>query len=120
MWRQPGRLPERPCEVSGGQSTLFGKLRHQESLVESRNHELFCPSFLPRREPPSAAAGSRSGTARLAELKSDLVVVDPLLTRSPNAQRTHTSEIRPVVGANVGRFDFIFNPILDGRWLRTG
>jgi hypothetical protein len=31
-------------------------------------------------------------------------------------ERTYTSEIRPIVGAHVGRFDFIFNPILDNSW----
>src|ERR1700690_1328333 len=31
-------------------------------------------------------------------------------------QRTYTSEIRPIVGAHVGRFDFIFNPIVDNSW----
>jgi hypothetical protein len=31
-------------------------------------------------------------------------------------QRAYTSEIRPIVGAHVGRFDFIFNPILDNSW----
>jgi hypothetical protein len=30
--------------------------------------------------------------------------------------RTYTSEIRPIIGAHVGRFDFIFNPILDNSW----
>lgn len=31
-------------------------------------------------------------------------------------QRTYTSEIRGIVGAHVGRFDFIFNPIFDNSW----
>jgi hypothetical protein len=31
-------------------------------------------------------------------------------------ERTYTSEIRPIVGAHVGRFDFIFNPIVDNSW----
>jgi hypothetical protein len=30
--------------------------------------------------------------------------------------RKYTSEIRPIIGAHVGRFDFIFNPILDNSW----
>jgi len=30
--------------------------------------------------------------------------------------RTYTSEIRPIVGSHVGRFDFIFNPIIDNSW----
>jgi hypothetical protein len=31
-------------------------------------------------------------------------------------ERTYTSEIRPIVGGHVGRFDFIFNPIVDNSW----
>jgi hypothetical protein len=31
-------------------------------------------------------------------------------------ERPYTSEIRPIVGAHVGRFDFIFNPIVDNSW----
>ena len=31
-------------------------------------------------------------------------------------QRRYTSEIRPIVGAHVGHFDFIFNPIVDNSW----
>jgi hypothetical protein len=31
-------------------------------------------------------------------------------------ERTYTSEIRGIVGAHVGRFDFIFNPIVDNSW----
>jgi hypothetical protein len=31
-------------------------------------------------------------------------------------ERTYTSEIRPIVGAHLGRFDFIFNPIVDNSW----
>lgn len=31
-------------------------------------------------------------------------------------QRAHTSEIRGIVGAHVGIFDFIFNPIVDNSW----
>ncbi len=30
--------------------------------------------------------------------------------------RTYTSEIRGIVGTHVGRFDFIFNPIVDNSW----
>ena len=30
--------------------------------------------------------------------------------------RAYTSEIRGIVGAHVGRFDFIFNPIVDNSW----
>ncbi len=30
--------------------------------------------------------------------------------------RSYTSEIRGIVGAHVGRFDFIFNPIFDNSW----
>jgi hypothetical protein len=30
--------------------------------------------------------------------------------------RTYTSEIRGIVGTHVGRFDFIFNPIIDNSW----
>jgi hypothetical protein len=30
--------------------------------------------------------------------------------------RRSTSEIRPIIGTHVGRFDFIFNPILDNSW----
>ena len=29
---------------------------------------------------------------------------------------TYTSEIRPIIGAHLGRFDFIFNPIVDNSW----
>jgi hypothetical protein len=29
---------------------------------------------------------------------------------------TYTSEIRPIIGTHVGRFDFIFNPIVDNSW----
>jgi hypothetical protein len=31
-------------------------------------------------------------------------------------ERPYTSEIRPIVGAHVGRFDIIFNPIVDNSW----
>lgn len=31
-------------------------------------------------------------------------------------QRRYTSEIRPIIGTHVGRFDFIFNPILDNSY----
>jgi hypothetical protein len=31
-------------------------------------------------------------------------------------ERTYTSEIRPIIGAHIGRFDFIFNPIVDNSW----
>ena len=31
-------------------------------------------------------------------------------------QRPYTSEIRPIVGAHLGRFDLIFNPIVDNSW----
>jgi hypothetical protein len=31
-------------------------------------------------------------------------------------QRAYTSEIRGIVGTHVGRFDFIFNPIVDNSW----
>ncbi|MDP9008153.1 MAG: hypothetical protein M3N91_05510 [Pseudomonadota bacterium] len=31
-------------------------------------------------------------------------------------ERTYTSEIRPIIGTHVGRFDFIFNPIVDNSW----
>lgn len=31
-------------------------------------------------------------------------------------ERAYTSEIRPIIGAHVGRFDFIFNPIVDNSW----
>lgn len=31
-------------------------------------------------------------------------------------ERAYTSEIRGIVGAHVGRFDFIFNPIVDNSW----
>ena len=31
-------------------------------------------------------------------------------------ERRYTSEIRPIIGAHVGRFDFVFNPILDNSW----
>ena len=30
--------------------------------------------------------------------------------------RRYTSEIRPIIGTHVGRFDFIFNPIVDNSW----
>jgi hypothetical protein len=30
--------------------------------------------------------------------------------------RTYTSEIRGIIGAHVGRFDLIFNPIVDNSW----
>jgi len=30
--------------------------------------------------------------------------------------RPYTSEIRPIIGTHVGRFDFIFNPIVDNSW----
>jgi hypothetical protein len=30
--------------------------------------------------------------------------------------RTYTSEIRPIIGGHVGKFDFIFNPIVDNSW----
>ena len=30
--------------------------------------------------------------------------------------RTYSSEIRPIIGSHVGRFDFIFNPIIDNAW----
>jgi hypothetical protein len=30
--------------------------------------------------------------------------------------RRYTSEIRPIVGAHLGRFDLIFNPIVDNSW----
>lgn len=32
------------------------------------------------------------------------------------AERTYSSEIRPIVGAHLGRFDLIFNPIVDNSW----
>jgi hypothetical protein len=35
-------------------------------------------------------------------------------------ERTYTSEIRPIIGAHVGRFDFIFNPIVDNSWNGVG
>jgi hypothetical protein len=31
-------------------------------------------------------------------------------------QRSYTSEIRGIVGTHIGRFDFIFNPIVDNSW----
>ena len=31
-------------------------------------------------------------------------------------ERTYTSEIRPIIGVHLGRFDFIFNPIVDNSW----
>ncbi len=31
-------------------------------------------------------------------------------------QRAHTSEIRGIVGTHLGRFDLIFNPIVDNSW----
>jgi|HubBroStandDraft_2_1064218.scaffolds.fasta_scaffold137208_2 hypothetical protein len=31
-------------------------------------------------------------------------------------QRRYTSEIRPIIGTHVGRFDFIFNPIVDNSY----
>lgn len=31
-------------------------------------------------------------------------------------ERRYSSEIRPIIGAHVGRFDFIFNPILDNSY----
>ena len=31
-------------------------------------------------------------------------------------ERTYTSEIRGIVGIHAGRFDFIFNPIIDNSW----
>jgi hypothetical protein len=31
-------------------------------------------------------------------------------------ERPYTSEIRPIIGTHVGRFDFIFNPIVDNSW----
>jgi hypothetical protein len=31
-------------------------------------------------------------------------------------ERAYTSEIRGIVGTHVGRFDFIFNPIVDNSW----
>jgi hypothetical protein len=30
--------------------------------------------------------------------------------------RRYTSEVRPIIGAHIGRFDFIFNPIVDNSW----
>ena len=30
--------------------------------------------------------------------------------------RSYTSEIRPIVGTHIGRFDFLFNPIVDSSW----
>jgi hypothetical protein len=30
--------------------------------------------------------------------------------------RKYTAEIRPIIGVHIGRFDFIFNPILDNSW----
>ena len=31
-------------------------------------------------------------------------------------ERRYTSEIRPIIGTHIGRFDFIFNPILDNSY----
>jgi len=31
-------------------------------------------------------------------------------------ERAYTSEIRGIVGTHVGRFDFVFNPIVDNSW----
>ena len=31
-------------------------------------------------------------------------------------ERKYTSEVRPIVGAHLGRFDLIFNPIVDNSW----
>jgi hypothetical protein len=31
-------------------------------------------------------------------------------------ERRYTSEIRPIIGTHVGRFDFIFNPIVDNSY----
>jgi hypothetical protein len=31
-------------------------------------------------------------------------------------ERTYTSEIRPIIGTHLGRFDIIFNPIFDNAW----
>jgi hypothetical protein len=31
-------------------------------------------------------------------------------------ERTYTSEVRPIIGAHLGRFDLIFNPIVDNSW----
>ncbi len=31
-------------------------------------------------------------------------------------ERTYTSEIRPIIGAHLGKFDLIFNPIVDNSW----
>jgi hypothetical protein len=31
-------------------------------------------------------------------------------------ERTYTSEIRPIIGAHLGRVDFVFNPIVDNSW----
>jgi len=31
-------------------------------------------------------------------------------------EHAYTSEIRPIIGTHVGRFDFIFNPIVDNSW----
>ena len=31
-------------------------------------------------------------------------------------ERAYSSEIRPIVGAHLGRFDLIFNPIVDNSW----
>src|SRR5258708_5109808 len=33
-------------------------------------------------------------------------------------ERRYTSEIRPIIGTHVGRFDFIFNPIVDNSYDR--
>jgi hypothetical protein len=35
-------------------------------------------------------------------------------------ERRYTSEIRPIIGTHVGRFDFIFNPIVDNSWNGVG
>ncbi|HEY4968416.1 MAG TPA: hypothetical protein VII35_00830 [Steroidobacteraceae bacterium] len=32
------------------------------------------------------------------------------------SERSYSSEIRPIIGTHVGRFDFIFNPILDNSY----
>jgi hypothetical protein len=31
-------------------------------------------------------------------------------------ERRYTSEIRPIIGTHLGKFDFIFNPIVDNSW----
>ncbi len=35
-------------------------------------------------------------------------------------ERRHTSEIRPIIGTHLGRFDIIFNPIVDNSWNGVG